>query len=40
MNKIRTLVIDDEPMARVRLLTLLQGETDIEVIAELSLIHI
>jgi len=34
VNKIRTLVIDDEPMARVRLLTLLQGETDIEVIAE------
>ena len=34
MNKIRTVVVDDEPMARVRLLTLLQPETDIEVIAE------
>jgi two-component system LytT family response regulator len=34
VNKIRTVVVDDEPMARVRLLTLLQPETDIEVIAE------
>jgi two-component system LytT family response regulator len=34
VNKIRTVIIDDEAMARVRLLTLLQGETDIEVIAE------
>ena len=34
MTKIRTMVVDDEPMGRVRLLTLLQPETDIEVIAE------
>jgi two-component system, LytTR family, response regulator len=34
VNKIRTVVVDDEPMARMRLLTLLQPETDIDVIAE------
>ena len=34
MTKIRTMVVDDEPMGRVRLLSLLQPETDIEVIAE------
>ena len=28
MNKIRALVVDDEPLARERVLTLLQQETD------------
>jgi two-component system LytT family response regulator len=32
--KIRTLVVDDEPVARARVLSLLQGESDIEVIGE------
>jgi len=32
--KIRTLVVDDEPVARARMLALLQGEPDIEIIGE------
>jgi len=32
--KIRTLVVDDEPVARARMLSLLQNEPDIEVIGE------
>ncbi len=36
MNKIRALVVDDEPLARERVLTLLQQETDVEVVAECS----
>jgi two-component system LytT family response regulator len=32
--KIRTLVVDDEPVARARMLSLLQGEPDIEIIGE------
>ena len=31
---IRTLVVDDEPLARERLRTLLAAESDIEVVAE------
>jgi len=34
VTKIRTLVVDDEPLARERVLALLQQETDIEVLAE------
>ncbi len=34
MNKIRALVVDDEPMARDRVLSLLQQEEDIEVVGE------
>ncbi len=34
MKKIRTVVADDEPLARERIVTLLQGEPDIEVVAE------
>ncbi len=34
MNKIRTMVVDDEPMARERLLALLGQEKDIEIIGE------
>ena len=34
MNKIRTLVVDDEPMARERVLSLLQQESDVEVVGE------
>ena len=34
MNKIRTLVVDDEPMARERVLSLLQQEDDVEVVGE------
>ena len=34
MNKIRTLVVDDEPMARDRVLSLLQQEEDVEVVGE------
>jgi two-component system LytT family response regulator len=34
MNKIRTLVVDDEPVARTRLISLLQGEPDFEVAGE------
>jgi two-component system LytT family response regulator len=33
-GKIRTLVVDDEPVARARVLSLLRDETDIEVIGE------
>lgn len=36
MNKIRTLVVDDEPMARERVLSLLQQEDDVEVVGECS----
>jgi len=32
--KIRTLVVDDEPIARARVLSLLRDEADIEVIGE------
>ncbi len=34
MNKIRTLIVDDEPLARERIRTLLQAEPDIEVVGE------
>jgi two-component system LytT family response regulator len=34
MNKIRALVVDDEPMARDRVLSLLQQEEDVEVVGE------
>ena len=34
MTKIRTLVVDDEPMARERILSLLQQENDVEVIGQ------
>ena len=34
MNKIRTLVVEDEPMARERVLSLLQQQPDIEVVGE------
>jgi two-component system, LytTR family, response regulator len=33
-QKIRTLVVDDEPVARARMLSLLQSEPDIEIIGE------
>ena len=33
-DKIRTLVVDDEPMARERVLSLLQQEDDVEVVGE------
>ena len=36
MTKIRTLVVDDEPIARERILSLLQQEDDVEVIGECS----
>ena len=36
MTKIRTLVVDDEPMGRERVLALLQQEDDVEVIGECS----
>lgn len=36
MTKIRTLVVDDEPMARERILSLLQQEDDVEVVGECS----
>jgi two-component system, LytTR family, response regulator len=36
VTKIRTLVVDDEPMARERIMSLLQQETDVEVIGECS----
>ena len=32
--KIRTLVVDDEPVARARVLALLKDEADIEVVGE------
>jgi two-component system, LytTR family, response regulator len=34
VNKIRTLVVDDEPMARERVLALLQHQPDIEIVGE------
>ena len=34
MSKIRALVVDDEPMARDRVLSLLQHEEDVEVVGE------
>ena len=34
MSKIRTLVVDDEPMARERVVTLLRQEDDMEIIGE------
>jgi two-component system, LytTR family, response regulator len=34
MSKIRTLIVDDEPMARERVATLLRQEQDVEVIGE------
>lgn len=36
MNKIRTLVVDDEQLARERVLSLLQQEADVEVVGECS----
>ena len=36
MNKIRTLVVDDEPLARERVMSLLQQEVDVEVVGECS----
>lgn len=36
MNKIRTLVVDDEPLARERVLSLLRQEADVEVVGECS----
>jgi two-component system LytT family response regulator len=36
VNKIRTLVVDDEPMARERVRSLLQQEDDVEVVGECS----
>lgn len=36
MNTIRTLVVDDEPMARERIMSLLEHENDVEVIGECS----
>jgi two-component system, LytTR family, response regulator len=35
-DKIRTLVVDDEPVARARVLSLLRDESDIEVVGECS----
>jgi len=35
-DKIRTLVVDDEPVARARVLSLLREESDIEVVGECS----
>ena len=34
MNKIRAMVVDDEPIARERVLSLLQQEEDMEIVAE------
>ncbi len=36
MSKIRTLVVDDEPMARERVVSLLQQEDDVDVVGECS----
>ena len=36
MTKIRTLVVDDEPLARERVMSLLQQETDVEIVGECS----
>jgi two-component system LytT family response regulator len=35
-GKIRTLVVDDEPVARARVLSLLRDESDIEIVGECS----
>ena len=34
MKKIKTLIVDDEPLARERLAALLAGEADIEVVGQ------
>lgn len=34
MEKIRTLVVDDEPLARERIIDLLKADTDIEIVGE------
>jgi two-component system LytT family response regulator len=34
MRRIKTMVVDDEPLARERVVTLLAGESDIEVVGE------
>lgn len=34
MKKIRTLIVDDEPLARERLATLLQAEPDVEIVGQ------
>ena len=34
MAKVRTLIVDDEPLARERLRTLLQAEADVEIVGE------
>ncbi len=34
MAKVRTLIVDDEPLARERLRTLLQTETDVDIVGE------
>jgi two-component system LytT family response regulator len=34
VTKIRTLVVDDEPLARERVMSLLQQETDVEIVGE------
>ena len=36
MTKIRTLVVDDEPIARARMVSLLREESDIELVGECS----
>jgi two-component system LytT family response regulator len=36
VNKIRTVVVDDEPIARERVLALLRSEEDVEVVCECS----
>ena len=36
MTRIRTLIVDDEPIARARVLSLLNEESDIEVVGECS----
>ncbi len=36
MTKIRTLVVDDEPLARERVLSLLQQDSDVEIVGECS----
>jgi two-component system LytT family response regulator len=36
VNKMRTLVVDDEPMARERVMSLLQHEPDVEIVGECS----
>ena len=34
MTRIRTLIVDDEPIARARVLSLLREEPDVEVVGE------